>query len=145
MLSIEFFIDDNYRDITGYELGNIKIILDKKDYVLEDKKYYFMVFVSAINVLDSVYHFYPSENRSTKFYFADSSFYLKINRLDKDIAEFYRMDKYIGTFSDREILFSIYEACNNLYLQYKNHMDEKNFFIVDMKKSLKNFTNKFIT
>lgn len=55
MLSIEFFlddfIDDNYRDITGYELGDIKITLDKKDYVLEDKKYYFMVFVSAIDIL----------------------------------------------------------------------------------------------
>lgn len=147
MLKIEFIMEDileKKEKLTGFELGSIKIYFNGDSYILKDSKYYFMVFVSAIELLSCICHFYSFPNKNQlKFIFCDSSFHLKLKRLNDNLSEFYIMNYCAGQFNQLEILQSVYEACKKLYTSYKNQMEENNFFLIDMNKLLNDFEAKF--
>lgn len=123
----------NEEDMTGFELGGIEIRADEKQFILTDKKYYFMVFVSISELLDKINSYYKLKKTRLRVNFADSSFYMDINRVNSDIIGIHIMKKFFGEFEEKVFVQKIYEASN---IFYKNSLDESHPIVKDIECSL---------
>lgn len=144
MLNIRFFLDDDDEIITGFELGGIEIASTENYYILRDKNYYFMVFLSIVDLLDSIGTFYKMKKEKTRIHCADSSFYIDINRLTDNKISVNVLDISIGVFDELDFVAKMHEACNNFNAIYKNKFDENNHILRDIKSAMDSLLPIFI-
>lgn len=101
-----------------------------------DKKYYFMVFLSIIDLLDCIGAFYKINKNKIRFYCADSSFYIDLNRLVDGKISVKVLDIPVGIYDEMKFIIKLYEACNNFYEIYKDKFEEKNCILKDIKSAM---------
>lgn len=117
--------------------GLIEIKSDQCKYILNDSRKYFMVFITVADLLDAVYSFYSSKEKSKKIICVDSSFYLEIIRNRDGTAAFYAADTYMGNFEIACIVNEVFNACENFYKKYESKIQVGNPVKNDLENAIK--------